>query len=137
MTTNLFQNDVWVAVTPATVRAALVNVPQLVVWNPEIGQVTATPTGFTLTRTTAALNRTETVTIHSAPNRVSYQSRGDRLDYRLVFDLVPRDGGTTLRETFTPETAAPWLTWLAPVAKRAFQRNLQQLARLLTLAAAQ
>lgn len=131
MSEPLFQNTVIVHANRARLERLLANPQNLPLWDDEITQVVATPTGFHVTRRSPALNEHERLTVTTTPTQVRYHSDGGRLAYHLDFTLAGEAEQTTVTEALSVETPAALtlpLSLLAPIAKQAFAQKLQVLA---------
>lgn len=131
----LFSNIISTPAQPEVVKQLLTDGQQLQRWIPEITtvQVLSDSTELRLTRTTAAMNPSEQLTITSTDQQVIYQSTGGRVAYKLTFNLSGVNQLTVIEEQFEVEAgtvAGLPLKLLAPIAKRALMTNLTHLAEL-------
>ncbi|GEA99177.1 SRPBCC family protein [Levilactobacillus brevis] len=129
---KLFINTVLIPADATRVHATLTNPQNLLKWVPEITAVDPETNVFVITRTRAAINQHEVLTVTSNATTVTYTSREGRLPYQLVFTIVGQASQTLLQETlFVPHNTGLPLTLLSPIAKQALKQNLEMLAVLL------
>lgn len=131
----LFSNTISTPAQLEAVKQRLTDGQQLQRWIPEITavQVLSDSTELRLTRTTAAMNPSERLTIASTDQQVIYRSTGGRVAYKLTFNLSRVNQLTVIEEQFEVEAgtvAGLPLKLLAPIAKRALMKNLTRLAAL-------
>ncbi|MDN2453672.1 SRPBCC family protein [Lactobacillus sp. UCMA15818] len=131
MDQKLFSNVVLVNAEEEEVRKILESPENLLKWIPEITTVEKGNHDFSITRVAPALNQQETITVEKGNNSVTYNSKGGRLEYRIVFLLSGQDRQTTIQEDVYVEKQADIflpLKLLAPIAKYSFNTNLNNLA---------
>ena len=95
----------------------------------------AQPTGnerrYQIGREREAINQAEELTIGQSADLITYSVTGNRLSYRVQFQLTDNGGTTAVAETVLVDAKAlpgiP-LTMLRPVTKHAFLTNLRALA---------
>lgn len=85
---KLFTNTVLIPADATRVHATLTNPQNLLKWVPEITAVDPETNVFVITRTRAAINQHEVLTVTSNATTVTYTSREGRLPYQLVFTIV-------------------------------------------------
>lgn len=130
---KLFTNETLIETSKETVKNLLLNAEQLYRWNPAIAQIKPlTANNFVVYRQITAINPTEKLIISQVEDKVIYQSIGGNLEYQLIFELNAQAQATSLKETFyASENNNLPLTLFAPIAKNAFNRNLESLKVLL------
>ncbi|CAJ1193582.1 hypothetical protein LCR01_00770 [Companilactobacillus crustorum] len=132
---KLFTNTVLIKENLSKVQQVLMDGPQLMRWNPAISSLkNGTNNSFIIHRNDPAINSDEVLTIESKDQQVSYRSINGRLEYQLIFNLVEKVGSTLVTEDFyllKDETLA--IVFLQPIAKQAFNRNLNGLKRIIEI----
>lgn len=108
---------------------------QLMRWNPAISSLkNGTNNSFIIHRNDPAINSDEVLTIESKDQQVSYHSTNGRLEYQLTFNLVEKAGYTLVTEDFyLLKGASLPISFLRPIAKQAFNRNLNGLKRIIEI----
>ena len=129
-----FTNQIKIKTDIGMVKKVLLNIDQLMIWNPGIDQIDKLSVDtFIVYRFGDVYNNQEVITVKNQNNRVIFQSLGGRLEYRLVFELTNQKNSAGLVERFylTNKANFPQIILLAPIAKYAFDKNLKGLKRLL------
>lgn len=131
---TLFTNQVNLTTPMTTVQTFLATPQNLIKWIPAIQVATINqPNQLQITRTNAAVNSSELMTIEQTPDGVIYHSTGGKLSYQLNFTLTKVDHATHLSETLIlieNQTHLP-IQLLSPIAQHAFNQNLQALKHIL------
>lgn len=130
---KLFQNEILIKANKASVQQFLLTAPNWLKWNWAIGKIDKVGENtYSIHRDVDALNKDEIVEIKAVDNKVICQSTTGRLEYQLVFEIIEQAGFTRVTEALyqTNNLQLP-LKLLAPVAKHAFNQNLQALKNLL------
>ncbi|TLQ04493.1 SRPBCC family protein [Pediococcus stilesii] len=134
MQQKLFSNVVTVDAESKQVQQVLANPQYLLEWVPEITMVKQNDKKFTINRAETALNQHEVVRVKRNANEIRYVSTEGRLEYEIAF-LITGEGKRTIiqEDVYVPEKAHLHLPLklLAPIAKHAFNTNLNNLASLI------
>jgi len=128
---ELFTNSLLIKVQTETLAKILLDMSSLMQWNPGIAEVSElSEDSFAIHRTVAALNKNEIITLSQTDNQIIYQSTGGKLAYQLIFTLSGVKNYTTVVEKMfvaDKNNLNLPLTLLGPIAKHAFNQNLQSL----------
>lgn len=129
---DFFDNTIIVHASQGAVTRILENPLHLTDWDSEIRLVQPNNTGgdYTILRTGDAVNTSERLVIrHPNPDIITYDVRGDKLSYRVEFSLNATEAATVITEHVDVAAGSLPLTLFRPIAKHAFQKNLQALAQ--------
>ena len=131
---QLFTNSVVIKGSKKMIGEFLSQAGLLMKWNPAISDVKKIgENSFAIHRDGDALNKDEIISITKTNGRIVYTSTDGKLEYRLVFDLTDENGQTLVKEAMliTNENYLHLpLTLLAPIAKYAFNQNLNILRQI-------
>ncbi|GBG93554.1 hypothetical protein LFYK43_00130 [Ligilactobacillus salitolerans] len=133
MQQKLFSNVVVVGANQKQVWQFLINPQHLSDWAPSITLVGEGKSSFTISRAEAALNQHEVISVEETEEGIKYTSTEGRLEYEVFFSIVGEGNQTTIQEdVYIPEKADLYLPvkLLTPIAKHAFNVNLNNLASL-------
>ncbi|ATO55798.1 hypothetical protein ATO00_11875 [Loigolactobacillus coryniformis subsp. coryniformis] len=127
----VFTNILDVTTSMTGIQALLADPRRLHEWVPDIQSVTAVAAQFQVTRGAGALNKHEVITVTNSGTMITYHSRQGWLEYDLVFTLRQVTAGVQIQEDLylLDENNLP-LSLLAPIAKYAFNVNLERLAQI-------
>lgn len=131
----LFSNVISIKSSKEKISLFLKNPETLLKWIPDIIQVQ--PIGnnnFSIYRTDSALNKNEEISVSSKNDTIYYESTGGKLKYTLIFNLTSKNATTLLEENFylsENEHSHLPLKLLMPIAKHAFNSNLQSFKRII------
>ncbi|AYE37813.1 hypothetical protein D1B17_03855 [Companilactobacillus zhachilii] len=130
---KLFQNEILIKADKNSVQQFLLTAPNWLKWNWAIGKIEPVAKNtYAIHRDVDALNKDEIVEIKALNNKIVCKSTTGRLEYQLIFELAEQAGLTKITETLYPTNNLHLpLTLLAPIAKHAFNQNLQVLKDLL------
>lgn len=135
MNQKIFTNVVLVSASQKEVRGILLNPQFLSKWVPEITTVTTQENQkFIINRASGAFNQHELITIVQEANSIKFQSTEGKVEYQIVFTVNEENEHCTIQEDvyLSPETNVHLpLKLLAPIAKHAFNTNLNNLALLI------
>ncbi|KRK45624.1 hypothetical protein N0K71_05640 [Dellaglioa algida] len=133
----LFSNTISIESSKETIALLLQNPKFLLKWVPDIIQVDPLDDQkFNIRRTDSALNKNEQLSISTENDTISYQSTGGKLEYTLSFILTSNDTKTLVEECFylSPNNHSHLpLKLLTPIAKHAFNSNLQGLKKVIEI----
>lgn len=127
----LFTNIVMVPQKKEKAVAFLKNPKNILKWDSDIALAEEQSEGLKISRLHQSLNDHEVITVESFDDKVVYSSKGDRLDYQVVFELVEDSGLLEVSETLlVPEKTNSHLPLklLKPIAKHAFANKLESLS---------
>jgi hypothetical protein len=127
-----FTNSTITDATKNEVESILLNTRQIMAWNPAISSVTQIDTNtFSVHRAQAALVNDEIISVIKEKGKIILYSRGGKLEYKLIFELSAKTQQTVITETlFIVDDEHLPLVLLRPIAKNAFNHNLQMLGKL-------
>lgn len=130
---KLFKNEILIKADKKDFQKFILTAPNWLKWNWAIGKIeTVGENTYAIHRDVDALNKDEIVEIKAVDNKIICQSTTGRMEYQLVFELTDQAGLTKVTETLYPTNNLQLpLTLLAPIAKHAFNQNLQVLKELL------
>ena len=130
---KLFKNEILIKADKKDFQKFILTAPNWFKWNWAIGKIeTVGENTYAIHRDVDALNKDEIVEIKAVDNKIICQSTTGRMEYQLVFELTDQAGLTKVTETLYPTNNLQLpLTLLAPIAKHAFNQNLQVLKELL------
>jgi len=129
---KLFTNLIVIEGKRDKVVEILLNIAELSTWNPAIvATKKLTVDSFEIYRHDG-INLHEIITVRETADGVTYDSTGGKLEYRLEFSLLNEAGYTKVTENFyvsgKTKLELP-LTLLSPIAKHAFNQNLDFLKK--------
>ncbi|WP_225420381.1 SRPBCC family protein [Lapidilactobacillus bayanensis] len=133
----LFSNVALAQTTLAAVHQILDDPQALLRWVPDVKTVTRAADSFNVSRSSSALNDQENIRVERSENKVRYISTGGRLSYQLLFTLTAENGRVAIQEDLLVDETANRhfpLRLLAPIAKQAFNENLNRLVGLIETA---
>lgn len=127
----LFSNIISIESSKEKIALLLQNPKFLIKWVPDVIQVDPlNDQKFNIHRTESALNKSEQLSVSTENDTISYQSTGGKLEYTLSFILTSKGTKTLVEESLylskNNHSYLP-LKLLAPIAKHAFNSNLQGL----------
>ena len=126
MNKPLFKNIVMILQNKEKALAFLENPNNILKWDSDIAWIAEQQNGLKISRSHQSLN--------DNGDQVIYYSKGNHLNYQVVFELIEENGHLEIAETlFFPEKANSSLPMklLKPVAKHAFATKLDDLATVL------
>ncbi|MHC9537370.1 SRPBCC family protein [Dellaglioa sp. BT-FLS60] len=135
MNESLFSTIISIETSKEKVALFLQNPKFLLKWVPDIIQVDPlTDKKFSIHRTDSALNKNEQISVNIENDTIFYQSTGGKLEYTLSFILTSEGTKILVEERLylskNSNTHLP-LKLLTPIAKHAFNANLQGLKKVL------
>jgi len=127
-----FTNSTITAATKNEVELVLLNIGQIMAWNPAISSVTQIDTNtFSVHRNQVALVNDEIISVIKENGKIVLYSHGEKFEYKLIFELSSKSQQTVITETlFVVDDGHLPLVLLRPIAKNAFNHNLQMLSKL-------
>ena len=127
-----FTNSTITGATKNEVESILLNTRQIIAWNPAISSVTQIDTNtFSVHRNQVALVNDEIISVIKENGKIILHSHGGKLEYKLIFELSSKSQQTKITETlFVVDDGHLPLVLLRPIAKNAFNHNLQMLSKL-------
>ncbi|MBO0432901.1 SRPBCC family protein [Enterococcus sp. DIV0660C] len=134
MNKPLFTNVVTVNQKKEVVETFLGDLKNILKWNDEIAVVAEVEEGFKIERVSQSLNDSELVKVEHKDNKIYYHSKGNRLNYDVIFECTSLGDKTELSETvYLPENVDSHLpiSILKPIVKHAFGSKLYILAKTL------
>ncbi|WEV50873.1 SRPBCC family protein [Lactobacillus sp. ESL0731] len=134
MEQKIFTNVRLVNQTQEQVQRFLLQPQSLLKWVPEIRITEQSSDQFVIERTTEAPNKREQIKIISDNDQVTYVSTQGKIAYRVEFQLSKQSGKTLIEESLylADQVAGKLpLKLLKPIAKHAFNLNLNNLAQVL------
>ena len=127
-----FTNSITTGATRDEVESVLLNVEQIMAWNPAISKVVSININtFSIHRDQKAIVNDEIISVAKDDGKIIWHSHGKKLEYKLVFELLASGQQTVTTETlFVVDDGYLPLGLLRPIAKNAFNHNLQMLGEL-------
>lgn len=127
-----FTNSITTGVARDEVESVLLNVEQIMAWNPSISKVVPIDINtFSIHRDQKAIVNDEIISVAKDNGKIIWYSHGKKLEYKLVFELLASGQQTVITETlFVVDDGYLPLGLLRPIAKNAFNHNLQMLGEL-------
>lgn len=127
-----FTNSTITGATKNEVELVLLNIGQIMAWNPAISSVTQIDTNtFSVHRNQVALVNDEIISVIKENGKIVLYSHGEKFEYKLIFELSSKSQQTVITETlFVVDDGHLPLVLLRPIAKNAFNHNLQMLSKL-------
>jgi hypothetical protein len=134
MSQKFFTNIVKVHADRGQVRRILQNPKHLLEWVSEIDSVVQDEQKFIITRKEHTFNHHETITVELKTNSIIYLSTEGKFKYRIIFTVNSEDDHSIIQEDVyltQEDNAFLPLKLLKPIAKHAFNTNLNNLALLI------
>ena len=88
MNKPLFTNVVTVNQKKEVVETFLGDLKNILKWNDEIAVVAEVEDGFKIERVSQSLNDSELVKVEHKDNKIYYHSKGNRLNYDVIFECT-------------------------------------------------
>ncbi len=134
MTKELFTNEILIDADNRRIEQLLLNLENIIKWNPEIKQVAPIDHDeYLILRHGGALNTTETIKVTQRGNTIEYESFDGAINYLIEWEFESLSGyQTRLKQTLslTSTTALNGVAlMLKPVIRNAFQDNLTGIKR--------
>lgn len=133
MNKKLFTNATIIKANQNIIYKVLKNPEYLLKWIPDITNISKSNDEnltFTIIRSSSSLIPREVIKITEKNNTVIYNSINDRLEYQLIFSFLNTENeDTKIQEELIIQKNNLYLPLklLSPIAKRAFQNNLENL----------
>ncbi|WP_317913256.1 SRPBCC family protein [Carnobacterium maltaromaticum] len=132
----LFTNVTTIKSNEGEVKSFIADITNALKWDSELATVVKENETYHIVRTGNALNEEEYIVVSTDDKTITYHSSGGRLEYDLEFSIVEKDRFIELSQTLIigedVDGHIP-VKLLKPIAKHAFSKKLDKLAKIIEL----
>lgn len=135
MNKQIFTNNITVTASTNHIRGILLNLNNILKWDPEIAEVSPIDTNeFMILRHGGAINKVETIRVTISDQKIQYEFFDGKIPYRIIWETLPLENGKSeISQTLLLDNQSTGFNiakLIRPVIQSAFMENLTGLKRI-------
>lgn len=135
MDNQIFTNNIIVEAPTSRIRKTLLNLRNILKWDPEIAEVSPIDTNeFMILRHGGAINKVETIKVTETDQNIQYESSDGKIPYRIIWKAIALENGQSeVSQTLilnNQNSGFSIAKLIRPIIQSAFMENLTGLKRI-------